>query len=302
MSRVFLAVPGQGSQSRGMGRQLADRHPAARAVFDEATEALDFDMRDVMWGDSVDRLTATEYAQPAIVLLAIAALRAWDASSSSAVDIRWVVGHSVGVIAAVVAAGALTFADGIRLARTRGLVMSSAPGSGGMLAVAVTSAHGHADIARLAASLGLDIACVNGSRQLVLAGPRADILEARATFGARSRLLDVSHGFHSSLMDPVGERWAREVAAAPFRDPRVPLLSAISGKFVHTAEQVAEDVRGGVRQTVRWDLVTAVANGSGCRAVILGNGHTLTRIWRGEAVANGATVVDDAYRGAVRAA
>lgn len=302
MSGVFLAVPGQGSQSLGMGRQLATRHPAARAVFDEAADALGFDMRDVMWGDAAERLMATEHAQPAIVLLAIAALRAWDASTSSAIDTRWVVGHSVGSIAAAIAAGALAFADGIRLARTRGLVMSAAPGSGAMLAVAVTSSHAHGDIARVAAALGLDIACVNGARQIVLAGPRAGILEARAAFGARSRLLDVSHGFHSSLMDPVAQRWTQEVAATSFRDPRVPLLSAISGDFVHTAEHIAEDVRRGVRETVRWDLVTAVANGSGCSAVILGNGHTLTRIWRGDAIADGTIVVDDGYRGGVRAA
>lgn len=302
MSGLFLAVPGQGSQSLGMGRQLADRHPAARAVFDEAADALGFDMRDVMWGDSADRLTSTEYAQPAIVLMAVAALRAWDASSASAVDVRWVVGHSVGAIAAVIAAGALTFADGIRLARTRGLVMSSAPGPGAMLAVAVTSTHARGDVVRVASSLGLDIACVNGSRQIVLAGPHAGVLEARARLGARSRLLDVSHGFHSSLMDPVAERWAREVAATPFCDPRVPLLSAISGEFVHTAEQMAEDVRRGVRESVRWDLVTAVANSSGYRAVILGNGTTLTRIWRGDAIANGATIIDDGYRGSAHAA
>ncbi|MGN7188757.1 ACP S-malonyltransferase [Microbacterium enclense] len=302
MSGTFLAMPGQGSQSLGMGKQLAARHPAARAVFDEAADALGFDMREVMWSDSADRLTATEHAQPAIVLHAVAALRAWDASTSSAVDIRWAVGHSVGSIAAAIAAGALTVADGIRLARTRGLVMSAAPGPGAMLAVAVTSPHAHGDIARVAAELGLDIACINGSRQIVLSGSRAGILEARTTFGARSRLLDVSHGFHSSLMDPVAQRWAREVAATPFRDPRVPLLSAISGEFLHTAEHIAEDVRRGVRATVRWDLVTAVARGSGCSAVILGNGHTLTRIWRGEAIADGAIVVDDGFRGAVRAA
>lgn len=301
MSEVFLAVPGQGSQSLGMGKQLAARYPAARAVFDEAADALGFDMRDVMWGQSADRLMATEHAQPAIVLLAIAALRAWDASSSPAFDPRWVVGHSVGAIAAVIAAGALTFAEGIRLARTRGLVMSSAPGSGAMLAVAVTSPHAHGEVARVAASLGLDIACINGLRQIVLAGPRSGILEARTMFGARSRLLDVSHGFHSSLMDPVAERWAREVAATPFCNSRVPLLSAVSGEFVHTAAQIAEDVRKGVRETVRWDLVTGVAHSSGCRAVILGNGHALTRMWRGDAVADGATIVDDGYRGVARA-
>jgi len=285
-----------------MGRQLIDRHPAARAVFDEAEETLGFDMREVMWGDSPDRLTATEYAQPAIVLLAVAAMRAWEAASPSPVDVRWVVGHSVGAIAAVIATGALTFAEGIRLARARGLVMSSAPGTGAMLAVAVTSAHAHDEVARVAASAGLDIACINGARQIVLAGSRDGISEARARFGARSRLLDVSHGFHSSLMDPIAEHWATDVAAMPFRDPRMPMLSAISGRFLHTAGEVEEDVRRGVRETVRWDLVTAVANDSGCRAVILGNGHTLTRMWRGDAVAKGAMIVDDGFRNAAHAA
>lgn len=302
MQGTFLAAPGQGSQSLGMGRQLVNRHPAARAVFDEATDALGFDVREVMWGDSADRLTATEYAQPAIVLLAVAAMRAWEATAPSPFDMRWVVGHSVGAIAAVIAAGSLAFADGIRLARVRGLVMSSAPGTGAMLAIAVTSEDGFDEVARTAASCSLDIACINGSRQIVLAGSRDGISEAQARFGARSRLLDVSHAFHSSLMDPVAERWAAEVASMPFRDPCVPLLSAISGRFLQTAENVAEDVRRGVRETVRWDLVTTVANESGCRAIILGNGHTLTRMWRGHPVAKDATIVDDGFRGATHAA
>lgn len=302
MHGAFLAVPGQGSQSVGMGKQLADRFAAARAVFDEASEALGFDMREVMWSGSAGRLTATEYAQPAVVLLGIAALRAWEDSPSSTVDIRWAVGHSVGAIAAMIAAGSLTFGDGIRLARTRGVMMSAAPGRGAMLAVAVTSRQAHDEVTAAATSWELDVACVNGSRQIVLAGPVAGIHAARATFGARSRLLDVSHGFHSSLMDPVAAQWATEVEAVPFIDPRIPVLSAVSGRFLHTAEEVAEDVRRGVRETVRWDLVTDVAAGSGCRAVVLGNGHALARIWRGSAVGGDATTVDDGYRGAAHAA
>ena len=229
-------------------------------------------------------------------------MRAWEAASPSPTDVRWGVGHSVGAIAAVIAAGSLTLADGIRLARVRGLAMSSAPGAGAMLAVAVTSDRAHADVARTAASLGLDVACINGSRQIVLAGSRDRIDEAHAHFGARSRLLDVSHGFHSSLMDPIADRWAAEVATVPFRDPSMPVLSALSGRLLHTAREIAEDVRRGVRETVRWDLVTAVANRSGSRAVVLGNGQSLTRMWRGNAVAKGVTIIDDGFRDAAHAA
>ncbi len=150
-----------------------------------------------------------------------------------------------------------------------------------MLAVAVTSDRARDDVARAASSSGLDIACINSARQIVLSGAREAISEARARFGSRCRLLDVSHGFHSSLMDPIVGRWASEVAALPFREPRTPMLSALSGRLLHAADEIEEDVRHGVRQTVRWDLVTAVANESGCRAVILGNGHTLTRLWGG---------------------
>lgn len=302
MHGTFLAVPGQGSQTLGMGRQLVARHPAARATFDESADALGFDMREVMWGTSADALTATEYAQPAIVLLAVAAMRAWQAVSRPPSDVRWVAGHSVGALAAAIVVESLTFVDGIRLARARGQLMGSAPGAGAMLAVAVTSDRARDDLARAAASSGLDIACINSARQIVLSGPREAISEARARFGSRCRLLDVSHGFHSSLMDPIVERWASEVAALPFREPRTPLLSALSGRLLRTAGEIEQDVRHGVRETVRWDLVTAVANESGCRAVILGNGHTLTRLWRGEAVAKGATIVDDGFRNAAHAA
>lgn len=302
MTGSFLAVPGQGSQSLGMGRHLCDRFPAARAVFDEASESLGFELRDVMWGASAERLTATEHAQPAIVVLGVAALRAWQASSSGAVEPRWAVGHSVGAIAAMIAAGSLAFGDGVRLARTRGVVMSAAPGRGAMLAVAITSRQVRDGVTAAAVESGLDIACVNGSRQIVLAGPVDGVRAAHARFGARSRFLDVSHGFHSSLMDPVAARWGDEVAAVPFRDPRIPILSAISGRFLHTAAEIAEDARRGVRETVRWDLVTGVAEGSGCRPIVLGNGQALARMWRGGPLAGGATIVDDAYRGAAHAA
>lgn len=300
MSSFLLAVPGQGSQSRGMGRQLANRYPQAASVFDEASDVLGIDARELMWDAPANELTRTENAQPAIVILAAAALRAWKEATGNS-RIEWAAGHSIGAIGAAIATGALSFGEGVRLARVRGEIMSRAPGDGSMLAVAVSSSRAHEEVDGVADSLGLDVACRNGARQLVLSGPVERIRKAQALLGARSRLLDVSHAFHSHLMDPVLDEWAVQVSRAAFETPHSPFLSSVSGRSLHTAGEIADDLLCGVRATVRWDLVTDIADASRSSAIVLGSGAALARVWRGTSVATRVTVVDDSYRGNSRA-
>lgn len=295
-------MPGQGSQVLGMGKRLTERFPAARAVFDRGAYALGFDLREVMWGDSAEELTATENAQPAIVLFSIAALRVWESVVPSALDARWAAGHSVGGVAAAIAVGALTVEDGLRLCRTRGELMGSAPGSGAMLAVAVSSAGAHDEIVELAEATGVEVACRNGERQIVLSGSSAAIDAARSVLGGRARMLEVSHGFHSALMDPILGPWSDAVANLGFRDPERPMLSSITGELLTTAAEVQDELRLGIRSTVRWDLVATAAERDGCRAIVLGNGRALSRMWRNRTLAADTIVVDDAFRGVPRAA
>ncbi|MFJ4037536.1 ACP S-malonyltransferase [Microbacterium sp. NPDC090007] len=247
-------MPGQGSQVPGMGKRLTERFPAARAVFDDGADALGFDLREVMWCGSAEMLTNTENAQPAIVLFSIAALRAWETVVPHRNGAQWAAGHSVGAVAAAIAVGALTVADGVRLCRTRGELMGSAPGSGAMLAVAASSTRARDEVVELAQATGVEVACRNGELQIVLSGSSSAIDAARSVLGGRARVLDVSHGFHSALMDPVLGPWTDAVANVGFRDPESPMLSSITGERLKTAADVREDLRLGIRSTVRWDL------------------------------------------------
>ncbi|WP_426625853.1 ACP S-malonyltransferase [Leifsonia sp. McL0607] len=295
----FLAFPGQGSQSPGMGQALVSRFPVAAEAFDEASEALDLDLRALLWSSSASRLTRTENAQPAILLYSLAALRVWraecEASGDGTIAPIWAAGHSVGALAAAVAVGALGLADAMRLARRRGELMASAPGDGGMLAVAVTSAASARTTTELADELGLDVACYNGDRQLVLSGDLQLIEDASRILGSKSLVLEVSHAFHSRLMDPIVPEWRRTVAGVRFADPDVPYLSASTGQLHRTADGIASDLADGVRKPVRWQVVTERAQ-SAAAGLIFGNGSPLKRIWRRTQLGDRVEVVDDSFR------
>lgn len=294
MSGTFWAFPGQGSQTPGMGRRLAERSTAAADLLDRATSASGFDLRRLMWDSTADVLVKTENAQPAVVAFSLAALAAWRSEEVRAEPV-WVAGHSVGSLAAAAAAGSLDPVAAIGLARRRGEIMSTAPGSGGMLAVAVTSDISRQAVARLAEDLDLDIACVNGARQVVLAGALEAIVLAGRHLGARSLQLTVSHAFHSRLMAPVVPAWSRELESADFRDPIVPCLSSRTGELLTTGAAIRHDIEHGIRETVRWDLVTDVA--ADCDAgAVFGSGASLMRMWRGTVFGAWVELVDDDFR------
>jgi len=302
MAATFWAFPGQGSQEPGMGRRLAAAHVVAADVFDEASASLDIDMRALMWDSPASVLTRTENAQPAIVTLGEAARRVWHATDVVSSP-QWVTGHSVGALGAAIAAGALSFRDGVHLARRRGELMSSAPGEGAMLAVAVTSDDGRTTVLETARACDVDIACHNGSRQIVLSGQREHLERVRQVLGSRARFLDVSHGFHSRLMDPVLGAWELCLRDTPIGAPHIPLLSSVTGHLLHTVDDVLHDLLVGVRAPVRWDIVTALAEDSSLDAVVFGNGEAFARMWRRSPGGLVSTVVDDrSVRGGAHAA
>src|SRR5438128_5095561 len=135
MGGIAWLFPGQGSQSVGMGRELAERYASARAVFDEANDALSFDLRALCWDGPQDELDRTANTQPALLAASIAALRAAEEERGRLAEPVVVLGHSLGEFTALVAAGALGLRDAVRLVRTRGELMQAADPSGGMLAV-----------------------------------------------------------------------------------------------------------------------------------------------------------------------
>ncbi len=234
--RIAFCFPGQGSQRAGMGRELAEDVPAAAAVFEQANEAVGFDLRQICFEGSLEELSRTEITQPALVAASLAALAAVDDAGVLQADV--VVGHSVGEYAALAAAGAAPAADLLRLVHERGRVSAGAAAGGGMAAVLKLTDE---QVEQLCAERD-DVwpANYNCPGQVVVSG-REDgidaIAEGAGAVGGKVIRLKVSGAFHSPLMADAAERFApavREVAFTPFS---MPFMSTVTSEL-ETAERV----------------------------------------------------------------
>jgi acyl transferase domain-containing protein len=244
--KTAFVFPGQGAQWLGMGAQLYGRFPAFARAFDEAAAALDERLRDVMWGSDPKLLDNTEFAQQALfaVQTALAALlRQWGVVP----DV--VIGHSVGEITAAHVAGVLSLSDAAKVVAARGRLMAGLPAGGAMVAVAA----GEAEVAPLLTD-GVAIAAVNGPEAVVISGAEAAvgaISQTLANRGRRTHRLAVSHAFHSPLMEPMIEGFEAAVAGISPNEPRIPLVSNMSGRLAGpgygSARYWAEHVRRPVR-------------------------------------------------------
>src|ERR1700716_1830518 len=206
--------PGQGSQTVGMGRELADRYRAAARAFEEANGARGFDVRRLCWEGPQSDLDRTANTQPALLTASIAALRAAEEASGGLREPVVAMGHSLGEFTALVAAGALTLAEAAVLVRRRGELMQQADPSGGMLAVIGLDAD---VIAKAIAGTGLVVANDNAPGQVVISGPKDGFERAPSALKAagvpRVIPLRTSAAFHSPAMRPVGPQLAKALAA-----------------------------------------------------------------------------------------
>lgn len=253
-----LIFPGQGAQTVGMGRELYENSPAARAVFDEADQALGFSLSDICFNGPEEKLVLTAYTQPAILTMCIAVLRAMEESG-----IRFtpacVAGHSLGEYTALVANGTLSLADGVRLVHARGTFMQEAvpAGKGGMAAILGLEAEA---VKQICADAAGDEVCeavnFNTPKQTVISGDAAAVERAVALAserGARrSVLLKVSAPFHSSLMTPVASRLDAEMDKCTWHSPSCPLAANVSAKIVKDTATIRHGLHEQTYSAVRW--------------------------------------------------
>ena len=256
MAKTTFLFPGQGSQFAGMGKSLAEKYGAARAIFEEADQALGFALSRLCFEGPEEELRLTENTQPALLTVSAAALAVLREKGQ---EPDYVAGHSLGEYSALVAAGCLRFADALRLVRKRGRYMQEAvpPGVGAMAAL-LKLPDGKLDAILAEAAQGEVVAAanLNSPDQVVIAGHAGAVaraMELAKTAGARRALpLPVSAPFHSPLMKPAQERLRADLDAAGFAALRVPLVNNWQARLVRSGGEARQGLYEQVPNPVRW--------------------------------------------------
>ncbi|MEX2224251.1 MAG: ACP S-malonyltransferase [Candidatus Rokuibacteriota bacterium] len=278
---IAFLFPGQGSQEVGMGRALAERSPAAAAVWAEADAALGFPLSTLCFEGPAADLALTANTQPAVLTTSVAATAAL---AERGVTPGLAAGHSLGEYSALVVAGALRFADALRLVRRRGEFMQEAVpvGTGAMAALlGVELATAEQVCAEAAQGEVVGVANINSPGQIVIAGHRSAVERAVAAAAARggkkSVLLPVSAPFHCALMKPAADRLAAELERVPVSAPRIPVVRNADGGVTRTADEVKPFLVQQVASPVRWTACTERLQREGATAFLeVGPGRVLT--------------------------
>jgi [acyl-carrier-protein] S-malonyltransferase len=287
MTKAFV-FPGQGAQTVGMGRDLAEAFPAARAVFDEVDAALGEKLSALIWDGDIADLTLTENAQPALMATSMAALRAMEAEGFGIDRAAFVAGHSLGEYSALCAAGALTLADAARLLRLRGRAMQEAvPVGVGAMAVLLGLDLAGAEAVAVEAAEGevCQAANDNDPAQVVVSGNRAAVERAveiaKARGAKRAMLLPVSAPFHCALMQPAADAMAGALADVTIAAPVVPLVSNVKAQAVSDPAEIRRLLVEQVTGRVRWRESVAWMAGQGVTETVeIGAGKALSGMVR----------------------
>lgn len=291
---IAYLFPGQGSQTVGMGAEVAAAYPAARAAFEEADDVLGFKLSTLCFQGPDEVLTDTVNAQPALLATSIALLRAIETESDTSTldgagDAVFVAGHSLGEYSALVACGSISYADGLRLVRTRGRLMQEAGAQRPGLMAAILGLE-EATVAAICADStaagGIaQVANDNCPGQVVISGDKHGMEQAMAALdaaGARKVvLLAVSIAAHSPLMEPAVAELADAVRATPIREPAVPLIANTSAAPLRSPDEIRAELVAQLTGSVRWTDSMRFAREAGVgHFVEIGPGDVLTALMK----------------------
>ena len=285
MGKVAFVFPGQASQYSGMGKELAEKYPVARAVFDEADKALGFSVSKLCFEGTEDDLKLTANTQPAILTVSVAAARVLAEKN---ITPDFVAGHSLGEYSALVAAGSLKFADAVKLVRKRGTYMQEAvpAGQGAMAAIMGLSPAVVLDACKRAAEGEIcSPANLNSPEQTVISGHAGAVkhaVEIASQLGAkRSMVLPVSAPFHSALMMPAQEKLEKDLNAAEFTELQVPLVTNVDADSIRQGEEARSALIRQVTMPVRWEESMRMLLDEGVNTFVeVGPGRVLTGLMR----------------------
>ncbi len=257
---LAFTFPGQGSQSVGMGQDLAEAFPSAKAVFAEVDDALSQNLSKLMWNGPIEDLTLTANTQPALMAASLAAMAALKAEFDIDVTAaKYVAGHSLGEYSALCAAGSIALADTARLLRIRGDAMQAAVpiGAGAMAALLGASVEDAEAAAKAGQKIGIcQIANDNAVGQIVLSGEKAAVeaaCKAATELGVKkAMMLNVSAPFHCDMMAPAADAMRDALADAVILAPKVPVINNVQAMPVTDPDQLRNDLVAQITGRVRW--------------------------------------------------
>ena len=298
MGKIAFIYPGQASQYPGMGKELAEKYPTARAVFDEADKALGFSISQMCFYGSEEDLKLTANTQPAILTCSVAVNRVL---SEKGIAPDFVAGHSLGEYSALVAAGSLKFADAVQLVRKRGQYMQEAvpAGQGAMAAIMGLSPVVVADVCKRAADSEVcSPANLNSPEQTVISGHAGAVkraVEMASQSGAkRAVMLQVSAPFHSALMMPAQQRLEKDLGAAQFSNLQMALVTNVDADTITGSEEAREALIRQVTAPVRWEESVRLMIDEGVTTFVeVGPGRVLVGLLRQIERSVGALNVED---------
>jgi [acyl-carrier-protein] S-malonyltransferase len=279
--KIGVVFPGQGSQSVGMGKALYDAHPSVKAVYDEASSVLGYDVAELCFAGPPERLNLTEFTQPALLVSSIAAWRLLEPVGMKPVAVA---GHSLGEYSALVAVGGVAFRDAVGLVQKRGRYMSEAvpPGTGLVAALLGLTAEVVKEVCRAASSVGVVAAAnFNSPGQVVIAGAKAAVeraIELAKERGCKKAIpLPVSVPVHTPLMQPAADRLAKDFGAVRWSDLSAPLVNNAEAKAISRAGEIQASLIRQLPSSVLWeDSVHTMGNMGVTTFVEVGPGTVLT--------------------------